>query len=151
MGAVTYPDQKVVEFIDANLVPVQLLYNAEPHAADFNIQWTPVAIILDEIGKEHYRTVGFLPPEEFIPSLLLGILKAKFDLKQYGEAAQGGDQLIREYPEARAVPEAIYWHGVANFETTHDPQHLKAAYKRLKAEHPSNEWTQRAEPYDLLP
>ena len=151
MGAVTYPDEKVAGFINENLVPVQMLYDAQPYAVDYNVQWTPVVIILDETGKEHHRTVGFLPPDEFVPSVLLGMLKTKFDLQQYGEAARVADMLIREYPGARAVPEAIYWHGVANFETTHDPQHLKAAYQKLKAEHPSSEWTQRAEPYSLLP
>ncbi|MBP1748136.1 MAG: hypothetical protein H6Q52_675 [Deltaproteobacteria bacterium] len=151
MGAVTYPDQKVAEFINVNLVPVQMLFDAKPYADDFNIQWTPVVIVLDEDGKEHYRTVGFFPPEEFIPSLLLGMLKTKFDRKQYREAADGTDELIRDYPKSRAAPEAIYWHGVAKFEETHDPQHLKGAYRRLKEEYPSSEWTQRAEPYNLLP
>jgi len=151
MGAVTYPDEKVAAFIKASMVPVQLLYDAKPYADDFNIQWTPTVIVLDENGKEHYRTTGFLPPDEFIPALLLGMLKVKFDLKQYRETVAAADGLIREYPKSRAVPEAIYWHGVANFEETHDPSHLKAAYKRLKAEHPSSEWTMRAEPYDLLP
>jgi hypothetical protein len=151
MGAVTYPDQRVADFINANLVPVQLLFNAQPYADNFNIQWTPVVIVLDEDGKEHHRTVGFFPPEEFIPSLLLGMLKVKFDHKQYREAAQEADKLAKEYSRARAVPEAIYWGGVANFEETHDPSHLKAAYKRLEAEYPSSEWVGRAEPYDLLP
>ena len=102
MGAVTYPDEKVAGFINENLVPVQMLYDAQPYAVDYNVQWTPVVIILDETGKEHHRTVGFLPPDEFVPSVLLGMLKTKFDLQQYGEAARVADMLIREYPGARA-------------------------------------------------
>lgn len=151
MGAVTYPDQKVAEFINASMVPVQLPSDAKPYADDFNIQWTPVVIVLDENGKEHSRTIGFLSPDEFIPSLLLGMVKVKFDLKQYREALEGLDRLTRDHPQSRVIPEAVYWQGVANFEITHDPQHLKGAYKKLKAEYPSSEWTQRAEPYNLLP
>ncbi len=151
MGAVTYPDQKVADFINTNLVPVQMLADAKPYADDFTIQWTPVVIILDENGKEHNRTVGFIPPKEFIPSLLLGMLKAKFDAKEYREAINLAENLMREYSGSRAVPEAIYWHGVANFEITHDTQHLKAIHNKLKAEHPSSEWVERSEPYSLLP
>ncbi len=151
MGAVTYPDQKVAEFINTNLVPVQLLYNTKPYADDFNIQWTPVVVILDESGKEHFRSVGFLPPEEFISSALLGMLKVHFDLKKYREALDVADILTRDFPKSKAIPETIYWQGVASFEDTNDPQYLKAAYKKLKAEYPSSEWTQRAEPYNLLP
>lgn len=151
MGAVTYPDQKVAEFINTNLVPIQLLSNAKPYADDFNIQWTPVVIILDEFGKEHFRTVGFMPPEEFIPSVILGMLKVQFDLKKYREALDIANRLIKDFPKSKAIPETIYWQGVASFEHTNDPQHLKAAYKKLQAEYPASEWTQRAEPYNLLP
>ncbi|MCK9227273.1 MAG: hypothetical protein PHT96_02735 [Syntrophorhabdaceae bacterium] len=150
MGAVTYPDEKVAAFINARTVPVQMAYDAKPYADDFNIQWTPAVILLDEDGKEHFRTTGFLPPEEFIPSLLLGMLKVHFDLKQFREAIDVGDTLTKEYPKSKVVPETIFWQGVANYEDTHDPSHLKAAYKKLKAEHPSSEWAIRAEPYDLL-
>ncbi len=151
MGAVTYPDQKVAEFINANLVPVQLLADAKPYADDFIIEWTPTVIVLDENGKEHSRSIGFLPPEEFIPSLLLGMFKVHFDLRQYREAIDIGDKLVKDYPKSKAVPEMIFWQGVVSYKATHDPSPLKAAYKRLKAEHPSSEWTIRAEPYDLLP
>ncbi len=150
MGAVTYPDSKVAEFITARMVPVQLLYDARPYADDFNIQWTPTIIVLDENGKEHSRTVGFIPPEEFVPALMLGMLKVHFNRKQFREALDEANALIRDYPGAKAMPEAIYWQGVASFENTHDPQHLKAIYKRLQSEYPASEWTQRAQPYSLL-
>jgi hypothetical protein len=151
MGAVTYPDQQVSEFINTNLIPIQLLSNAKPYADDFNIQWTPAIIVLDENGKEHFRTIGFLPPEEFIPAVRFGIPKIHFDHKQYREAIDGADKLIKDYPNSRIVPETIYWQGVARFEETNDPQYLKAIYKKLQADYPSSEWTQRAEPYNLLP
>lgn len=151
MGAVTYPDAKVAEFINNRMIPVQLLFDAKPYSDDFNIKWTPTVIVLDEDGKEHSRTVGFLPPEEFVPSLLLGIIKAHFDLNRFDEALSAAKQLIADYPKSRATPEAIYLQGVAGFKNTHDPVRLKAAYEKLQAEYPASEWTERAQPYGLLP
>ncbi len=63
MGAVTYPDTRVAEFVNSRMVPVQLLADAKPYADDFNVKWTPTVIVLDENGKEHSRTIGFFPPE----------------------------------------------------------------------------------------
>ena len=90
MGAVTYPDSKVAGFVNDRMIPIQLLANAKPYADDFNVKWTPTVIVLDEDGKEHSRTVGFLPPEEFVPSLLLGIIKAHFDLNHFQPTSGGG-------------------------------------------------------------
>ncbi len=151
MGAVTYPDAKVAEFINNRMIPVQLLFDAKPYADNFNIKWTPTIIVLDEDGKEHSRTVGFLSPEEFIPSLMLGIVKARFNLNRFNEALSEAGQIIADYPKSRATPEAIYLQGVAGFKSTHDPAHLKAAYQKLQAEYPASEWTERAQPYSLLP
>ncbi|MGD0238091.1 MAG: thioredoxin fold domain-containing protein [Syntrophorhabdales bacterium] len=151
MGAVTYPDNKVVEFVNSRMIPIQLLADAKPYADDFNVKWTPTVIVLDEDGKEHSRTVGFLPPEEFVATLLLGIIKVHFDLNRFSEALTDAEKLIADYPKSRATPEAMYLQGVAGYKSTHDPKHLKAAYQKLQAEYPASEWTQRAQPYSLLP
>jgi tetratricopeptide (TPR) repeat protein len=150
MGAVTYPNDKVVEFIASHLVPVQVLYNAEPLATNFNVKWTPTLITLDEEGKEHHRTVGFLPPEELIPSLMLGIAKCHFDRGTFQEAIAMLDQLLKGYPKSDAAPEAVYVRGVSEYQGTHSAGPLKKAYERLQAEYPSSEWVKRAKPYSLL-
>ena len=151
MGAVTYPEDKVVEFITSRMIPIQLHSDAKPYADDFNVKWTPTVIVLDEDGKEHSRTVGFLPPEEFVPSLQLGIIKVYFDSNRFSEALTNAEKCIADYPKSRATPEAIYLQGVAGYKSTHDPKHLKAAYQKLQAEYPASEWTERAQPYSLLP
>jgi hypothetical protein len=51
MGAVTYPNDRVVEFIMGHMVTVEVLFNAEPLATNFNVRWTPTVITLDEEGK----------------------------------------------------------------------------------------------------
>ena len=149
MGAVTYPDQKVADFVTRRLVPLQVLAD-KPLAGEFKVKWTPTIIVLDYYGKEHHRTVGFFPPEEFIPNLLLGMGKVDFDADQFGGALQHFAKLLADYPKSGAAPEAIYLAGVSGYKSTHDAKPLKDAYEKLKAEYPQSEWTMRAQPYSLL-
>ncbi len=151
MGAVTYPDERVVAFIVENLVPVQVKSDAQPMGTDFNVRWTPTLITLDPDGKEHHRTVGFLPPEELVPSLLLGIAKCHFDRERYDEALRALNTLLEQYPKSDAAPEAIFLRGVSLYKSTHNPKPLREAYERLQAEYPSSQWTKRAYPYRLIP
>jgi hypothetical protein len=150
MDAVTYPDAGVRDFIENNLIPLKVPYNHQPLAVDFNVKWTPTLVTLDAGGKEHHRTVGFLAPEEFVPSLLLGIAKIHFDLEQFDPALAGLEALLAEHSKSAAAPEAIYLRGVARYKSTHDPQFLKKAYELLQADYPGSEWTKRAYPYRLL-
>lgn len=150
MDAVTYPDGKVISFINDNMIPLQIQFDIQPLSTDFNVKWTPTLITLDTEGKEHHRTVGFLAPEELIPSLLLGMGKSYLETDQFDEALTKLEKLLAEYPRSDSVPEAIYWRGVCSYKATDDPRPLKEAYEQLKAEHTSSEWTKRAYPYRLL-
>lgn len=149
MDAVTYPNAKTITFINENMIPLRLFFDARPWSVDFNIQWTPTIITLDQEGKEHHRTVGFLSPEELIPSLILGIGKLHFDATQLDDALRYFEKLS-DYPTSDSTPEAIYWRGVSKFKSTHDPIALKEAYQHLETKYPSSEWTKRAYPYRLL-
>jgi hypothetical protein len=150
MGAVTYPNPEVINFVRTRLVPVQVLSNSKPLPTDFNIQWTPTMVVLDSSGKEHHRVVGFLSPEEFIPAMLLGIAKCAFDTGDFKQAISTLEELLTKYPMSDAAPEAIYIRGVATYKSTHDPKPLKNAYEKLQAKYPASEWTKRAYPYRLL-
>jgi tetratricopeptide (TPR) repeat protein len=149
MGAVTYPKAEVVEFVEQNLVPLQVLSDA-PLAKDFNLQWTPTLIVLDTDGKEHHRAIGFLPPEELIPMLMVGIGKCYFDNQQFDKAISTLEKLLAQYPKSDAAPEAVYLLGVARYKSTHDPKPLKQAYEQLASQYAASEWTKRASPYRLL-
>ncbi|MGB9629037.1 MAG: hypothetical protein ACPL6D_10275 [Thermodesulfobacteriota bacterium] len=150
MDAVTYPDEKVIDFIQKNLIPLRIAFNAQPLASQFGLKWTPTLILLDPQGKEHQRTVGFLSPEELIPSLLLGIAKSHFDQERFGEALSVLEKIVSDHPKSGSAPEAIYLRGVCGYKHTHNPKPLKEAYEYLQTHYPSSEWTQRAYPYRLL-
>jgi thioredoxin-related protein len=149
MGAVTYPDPNVAEFLMGRMVPIQVLADS-PLADEFKVKWTPTIVVLDYYGKEHNRTVGFFPPGEFIPSLLLGIGKIDFDADQFSDAIIQFERLLADFPRSRAAPEAVYLRGVSRFKSSHDGARLRETYEQLKSGYPDSEWTQRAEPYSLI-
>jgi len=150
MDAVTYPNQEVISFISENMIPLQVLFDAQPLSTDFNVKWTPTLVTLDTDGKEHHRTVGFLAPEELIPSLLLGMAKSYFETDQFNEALVNLERLLEQYPQSDSAAEAIFLRGVCRYKSTHDPKPLKEAYEQLTADYPASEWTKRAHPYSLL-
>jgi tetratricopeptide (TPR) repeat protein len=150
MDAVTYPHPTVIEFFDKHLAPVRVLITSQPLPQQFKVQWTPTLVLLDAEGDEHHRTVGFLPPEELIPSLMLGIAKSHFDRGEYSLAAKFLEQLLAEYPKSAAAPEATYYLGVSRYKDTHDPGMLKQAAEALQANYPESEWAKRGSVYQLL-
>jgi hypothetical protein len=149
MEAVTFAETAVSNFITDRMVPLRVPASATL-AADFRVTWTPTIIVLDYYGKEHQRTVGYLPPDEMVASLLLGIGKVGFNNDQFSEAGIQFNTLLNGYPQSAAAPEAVYLRGVARFKSSHAATALKATYQQLLAEYPGNEWTKRAEPYALL-
>jgi hypothetical protein len=150
MDAVTYPDTAVAEFCMKEVIPLRIPADSEPFATDFTLRWTPTLIILDTKGKEHSRTIGFITPEEFIPTILLGIVKANFDLRQYDKAAPYLEKIVNDYSQSFSAPEAIYYRAVCGVKISHDIDGLKKAYERLAKDYPQSEWTKRALPYRLL-
>lgn len=150
MDAVSYPNPKVIGFFSNHLIPVRVQINSKPLPHRFKVQWTPTLVLLDQEGEEHHRTVGFLAPEELLPSLMLGIGKSYFDRELYKESEQVLEQLLKEYPKSDAAPEAAYYLGVGRYKNTHNAEELKKTIESLKKNYPGSEWTKRASVYQLL-
>lgn len=140
-----------MRFINENVVALRVSFDTQPLARDFNVQWTPTLITLDWEGKEHHRTVGFLPPEELVPSVWLGIAKCHFDSGRFQEALRAIDMILRDHTGSDAAAEAVYLRGVALYKHSHEPRHLKEAFQRLQEQWPLSEWAKRAQPYRLIP
>jgi len=150
MDAVTFPELAVSNFITDRMIPLQAPVGAKNLASDFRVVWTPTLIVLDYYGKEYQRTLGFLPPDEMVASLLLGIGKVGFENDQFSEAVIQFNTLLNGYPKSAAAPEAVYLRGVARYKSSHAVAALKETYQQLLAEYPQSGWTRRAEPYGLL-
>ncbi len=150
MDAVTYPTQDVAAFINEYLIPIRVRYDALPLSRDFTVKWTPTHIMLDDKGKGHSWNLGFVPPEEMTPLLLLGMGKTCFDLDDLDQAIVDFDQIIGTYPKSHSAPEAIYLRGVSLYLASHNGKHLKQIQEKLRDEYPQSVWTQRSLPYRLL-
>ncbi len=150
MDAVTYPDERVIHFLQEKFIPVRLAYDHPEFSKKFNVTWTPALFILDNEGVIHHGEVGFLSPEEIIPFGLLGLAKIAFDQGHYDQALCYFDNILEHHSQSVAVPEAIYLRAVCLFKKTNDASVLKKAYEELSTRFPENEWTKRAYPYRLL-
>lgn len=150
MDAVTYPNPKVSSFLYEYFIPIRVQHNAEPISTDYNTHWTPTLIVLDVNGKEHYRSLGFLPSKEFNPTFMLGTAILYFDSDNYATTIATLDKLLTTYPNSIVAPEAVYYHGVCSYKSTHEAKWLKSAYQRILKEYPNSEWVYRSSPYRLL-
>ena len=150
MDAVTYPDDSVVRFVQESYIPLLVPFDAKPLADDFNVKWTPTLVILGIDRREHHRTVGFLNPEAFIASSLLGIGKYHFDNDRYPEALTFFEKTVADYSLSDSAAEAVFLRGVSRYKNSGDPKPLKEAYEDLSSQYPESEWTKRAYPYRLL-
>ncbi len=150
MDAVAYIDPAVISFVNDTLIPLRLPAADPVLGPRYGIKWTPSLLVLDAEGGEHYRTLGFYPPQELIPSLLLGMGKAKFNLPDRPAACDCFGRLLSEFPQSNLAPEAVYLNGVSRYIESHDVAHLIGIYDRLAAEYPVSPWLTRASPYRLL-
>jgi thioredoxin-related protein len=150
MDTVSYPHPKVIDFFAKYLVPVRVLISSQPLPKKFKVQWTPTLVTVDETGEEHHRTVGFLSPEELVPSLMLGIGKSYFDREMFAESEKMLKQLLAEYPRSDAAPEATYYLGVGRYKHTHKAEELKKTVEAIQKNFPQSEWAKRASVYTLL-
>lgn len=150
MDAVTYSSAQVIDFIHRKAIPLRLPYDHKPLADSFKVVKTPCLIILDQDGNEHHRANGFLPPEEIIAAIRLGIAKTQYNRHSYDLALRVLDQLLEEHFTSNSAAEAVYVRGLCRYKRTHDYGHLKETYEQLALSFPKSEWTMRAFQYRLL-
>jgi len=150
MDAGTYPNQPVADLIDDKFIAVRIRSDLEPYAENFSVSWTPRLIILDPTGKIHQSTVGFFPPEEFIPALVLGLAKVDFDAACLDACLKHLDCILSSHVKSASAPEAVFYKGVTEYKISGKAEPLKEAYHKLEKQYPDSEWVFRASPYRLL-
>ena len=110
----------------------------------FNAQWTPTLIVLDPDGAERHRMEGFLPVDDFLAQLGLGLAKIAFQDGAYDQAENRFRSVCQAHDKSGAAPEACYWAGVAAYKASNDPAPLKATAQQLEKKYPGSEWTRKA-------
>ena len=109
--------------------------------------WTPTVVILDDSGKERFRIDGYLPREEFVAHLEMGLARVAFMKKQWADAESRYSSIREKHPSSGVVPEALYWAAVSHYKKTNDHTVLGALASELMQKFPDNIWTQKASPW----
>lgn len=73
----------------------------------FGAQWTPTILIMAPDGEEAHRIEGFLPVEDFLAQLELGLGKALLR----GEKYQDAEKLKKLFPASEWTRKGVVWAG----------------------------------------
>jgi hypothetical protein len=121
-----YPDERVEKFVEQNFVPIKIHIKENPAGFEwFGAQWTPTIIIADPGGSERYRFEGYLPADDFMAQLQLGLAKIAFTKSDFSKAEQLYRDIVSRFPDSAAAPEALYWAGVSKDKGTSNAGALK--------------------------
>jgi TolA-binding protein len=140
---VTYSEPTVADTIKTHFVPVQI--NTQEQAARSMIEcfhqvWTPDLRILSTQGMELYHWMGYLPPFEFLPQLLVAQGYACLALEDPTGAAEVYRQVLERFPTSAVAPEAQYFLAVSLYKHSHKASDLLDNWQRLQTQYPDSPW-----------
>jgi hypothetical protein len=139
-----YTNDAVASFITKHFIPAKFhIKDQKPAFERFGAMWTPTILVLDDQGKEHHRLEGFLPAEDFLAQLKLGVAKAAFAGGRWAEAEECYRGIVRDHPNSDVAPEATYWAGVSKYKATNDGAVLAETGRALKAKYPESTWAKK--------
>ena len=110
----------------------------------FGANWTPTILILDSDGKERHRIEGFLPKDDFLAQVKLGLAHAAFVAKRFDEAERRFREIVERHPDSDAAPEAQYWAGVAKYKGTGNGAALGETAKAFQQHYQDSVWAKKA-------
>lgn len=110
----------------------------------YGVQWTPTALEVDPDGVERHRVEGFLPADDFLGQLVLGLGHMAFKREQWAEAERRFRQVIAESPNSEAAPEAQYWAGVSRYKATGKPDALGETAQAFTKRYQNSSWATKA-------
>ena len=109
----------------------------------FEAQWTPTLIIADSDGKERHRFEGYLPPDDFISQLRLGLAHAVRGRNDWQAAEELYRELAGDATAGEVRPEALYWAGVAKYKGG-DESALAETAKLFREQFPDSTWAKKS-------
>ena len=144
-----WPDERVVRFVTGNFLPARVHVRQDPQAFKqyserYKAPWTPTILLLDADGVEHYRIEGFLPADDSLAQLMLGRARIAFDAEQWAEAERRLREIVDQFPNTDAAPEALYWAVVAPYKASGNPASLKATAQAFKRRFQDTTWAKKA-------
>ena len=100
--------------------------------------------ILDPEGNRRHQVEGFLPPEDFLGQLKLGLAHAAFAREDWKEAGRWFEDILDAHPGSDAAPEALYWRGVARYKASGDPADLMETGAAFRTRYVNTPWAKKA-------
>jgi hypothetical protein len=147
------PTVGFVELVTDEFIPVRV--HVRDHAEEFrrlgdryDARWTPMILVLDSSGEERHRVEGFLPVDELVPQLELGLGRVAFSRGDFEGAERRFRQVVEDAPNADVAPEALYWAGVARYKATDDAEALKATASAFHDRYRETTWAKKASVWD---
>lgn len=141
-----YPDQRVAEIITRELIPVRAHIKEQPTMwPRFGARWTPTVLFLDHKGHVQHRVEGFLPTDEFLGQLHLGLGYAAVGVKDFAAAERHFATAASQYANTAAGPEGLYWKGVARYSASHDAKELQETARAFTERYTDSAWAKRTE------
>ena len=121
------------------------------HAQDFkrfseryNAQWTPTLLVIDSTGTERHRVEGFLPADDLLAQLTLGLGHSAFARQQWDEAEQRFREVVDRFPKSESAPEALYWAGVSRYKGKGDAAALGQTAQAFRQHYQDSSWAKKA-------
>jgi hypothetical protein len=144
-----YPDPRVISYVDEHFHPVRIHVREDAEAwkkvgGELGVMWTPTILIVSPEGKEQHRIEGFLPTEEFLPQLQMGLAKAAFARSDFAEAERLYRDVLEGHSKSGSAAEAMYWAGVARYKASNDPEALKETARLFTTRYTDTTWAQKA-------
>ena len=144
-----WPDERVVRLVTGNFIPARV--HVKDDAADFKryrqrfaALWTPTTLLLDSDGEERHRIEGFLPSNDFLSQVTLGLGHMAFKAERFAEAERWFKQVVEQFPDSDAAAEALYWAGVSRYKGAHDKNALAETAKAFEQRYQDSSWAKKA-------
>ena len=132
-------------FINGNFIPVKIHIKEQPKTFErFGAQWTPTIQILDPDGSKRHQFEGFLPSDDFLAQLKIGLAHSAFARQQWKEAESRYEDIVKALPSTDAAAEALYWLGVSRYKDSGDGAFLQQTAEAFKTRYHDSTWAKKA-------
>lgn len=101
-------------------------------------------MVFDPEGRERYRFSGYLPSDEFLAQLYMGLGKMHFVHKRWADAESWFRRIVDESPDSDAAPEALYWAGVCRYKASNDHHVLAGTAEQFTRRYQNTSWAKRS-------
>jgi len=144
-----WPDERVVRFVNQHFLPARVHVKENPgdfkrYGERYSTPWTPTILELDADGVERHRVEGFLPADDFLAQLMLGLAHMAFKQERWADAERRFREIVERLPHTDAAAEALYWAGVAPYKATGDGASLKDTARAFTQRYQDSTWAKKA-------